>query len=242
MQETKDNILLFGYKKYGEKIANALQSSNYQVVIADNDKDSISKALKNGHKAYLIDIENDEDIVSILVSYSFDHVFCAMENDEENIYLCITMKSIDSNIDLISICQSKDSEQKLELAGVRGILNTLDATAQNIYHLLKNPVMIEAIEDILYFNSEIDFVEIEVPENSFLDGRFINEIDLKKDYNIILLGLVDVEFADKFIFATRGVNHKIDAKDILLLIGIKDDLDSFKEKLLQSTIEGQNHE
>jgi len=236
MQEKKDSIILFGYKKYGEKIANALQNSNYQVVVVDNDKNSIDKAVKNGHKAYLIDIENDEEIVEILVSYTFDHVFCAMDNDEENIYLCITMKSIDSNMDIISICQSKDSEQKLELAGVRGILNTLDATAQNIYHLLKNPVMIEAIENILYFNSEIDFVEIEVPKDSFLDGKFINEIDLKKDYNIILLGLIDVEFADKFIFATRGVNHKIDAKDILLLIGIKDDLEAFKEKLLQSIV------
>ncbi len=237
MQEKKDSILLFGYKKYGEKIANALLSSNYQVVVIDDDKDSVDKALKRGFKAYCIDIENDEEIVEILVSYSFDHIFCAMENDEENIYLSITMKSIDSNMDIISICQSKDSEQKLELAGVRGILNTLDATAQNIYHLLKNPIMIEAIEDILYLNSEIDFVEIEVPKNSFLDGKFINELDLKKEYNIILLGLIDVEFADKFIFATRGVNHKIDAKDILLLIGKKDELNNFKEKLLQSVIE-----
>ncbi len=236
MQEKKDSILLFGYKKYGEKIANALKNSNYQVVIADNDKKSIEKATKNGHKAYYIDIENDEDIVSILVSYTFEHIFCAMENDEENIYLSITMKSIDDSIDIISLCQSKDSEQKLELAGVRGILNTLDATAQNIYHLLKNPIMIEAIDNILYFNSDIEFVEIEVLPNSFLDGKFISEIDLKKDYNIILLGLMDVEFADKFIFATRGVNHKIDAKDILLLIGTKDDLHKFKEELLQSTI------
>ena len=237
MQEKKDSILLFGYKKYGEKIAYALLNSGYQVVVADNSKESIDKAVKNGHKAYLIDIENDEDIVGILASYTFNHVFCAMENDEENIYLSITMKSIDSGIDIVSICQSKESEQKLELAGVRGILNTLDATAQNIYHLLKNPVMIEAIENILYFNSDIDFVEIEVPKSSFLDGKFINEIDLKKEYNIILLGLIDVEFADKFIFATRGVNHKIDAKDILLLIGTKDDLNAFKEKLLQSIVE-----
>ena len=236
MQEKKDSILLFGYKKYGQKLAYALESNNYQVIVADNDKESIEKAEKNGHKAYLIDIENDEDIVQILVSYTFEHVFCAMDNDEENIYLAITMKSIDSSIDIISICQSKDSEQKLELAGVRGILNTLDATAQNIYHILKNPIMIEAIEDILYFNSEIDFVEFEVPKDSFLDGKFISEIDFKKEYNIILLGLIDKELADKFIFATRGVNHKIDEGDILLLIGLQEDLKSFKEKLIQSVI------
>ncbi len=237
MQETKDSILLFGYKKYGEKIAISLEKSNYQVIVADNDKESIAKALKNGHKAYYTDIENDEDIVQILVSYTFSHVLCAMDNDEENIYLAITMKSIDSDMNIVSICQSKDSEQKLELAGVKSILNTLESTAQNIFHLLKNPVMIEAIENILYFNSDIDFVEFEVPENSFLSGKFIKEIDFKQQFNIILLGLVEINSADKFIFATKGINHKIEAKDILLLIGLKDDLDNFREKLLQSVVE-----
>ncbi len=237
MQETKDSILLFGYKKYGEKIAISLEKNNYQVVVADNNKESIAKALKNGYKAYYIDIENDEDIVQILVSYTFSHILCAMDNDEENIYLAITMKSIDSDINVISICQSKDSEQKLELAGVKSILNTLESTAQNIFHLLKSPVMIEAIENILYFNSDIDFVELEVPKDSFLNGKFIKEIDFKQQFNIILLGLVENTSVDKFVFATKGINHKINAQDILLLIGLKDDLNNFKEKLLQSVME-----
>ncbi len=237
MQEKNNSILLFGYGKYGEKIANSLHKSNYEVVLVDEEQKLIDKAAKNGIKAYCIDLENDEEIVSILVSYNFNHIFCAMDSDEKNIYLAITMKSIDENLDIISICESKDSEKKLELAGVRGVLNTLDATAQNIYHLLKSPVMIEAIENLLYFNSDIDFVEFEVPKDSFLDGKFIKECDFKRDFNIILLGLIDVEFADKFIFATRGVNHKIDAGDILLLIGYKKDLEAFREKLTQSVLD-----
>jgi len=52
-----------------------------------------------------------------------------------------------------------------------------------------------------------------------------------------LLGLVENTSADKFVFATKGINHKINAQDILLLIGLKDDLNNFKEKLLQSVME-----
>ena len=239
MQEKNNNILLFGYGKYGERVAKSLRNSQYNVAIIDKDKTLINKAKKDDFTAYLIDLQNDEEIVSILVSYDFNHIFCAMDNDEENIYIAITMKAIDNNLDVVSICESKDSEKKLELSGVRGILNTLDATAQNIFHLLKSPIMIEAVENLLYFNSDIDFVELEVPEKSFLDGKFVNECDFKKEYNIILLGLIDIEFADKFIFVTKGVNHKIDTGDVLLLIGYKDDLDKFREKLLQSiTSEG----
>ncbi len=239
MQEKIDKILLFGYKKYGEKIANELKRAGFFVIIVDSDQASVEKAVKKGQEAYHIEMDNDEEIVKMLVEHDFDHIFCAMDRDEENIYLAITIKSIHDNIDIISICESKDSEKKLELAGVRGILNTMDATAQSIYHLLKSPVMIEAIENILYKNSDIDFIELEVPENSFLDGRFVSEIDFKNEYNLILMGLVDKEFAETFIFITKGVNHKIDTGDILLLFGFKYDIDSFRDKLLKSISLGE---
>ncbi len=234
MQEKKDKILLFGYRKYGEKIAAELVKNGYFIVVVESDESYAQKAIKNGYKAFCVDINNDEEIVQILVSYDFDHIFCAMDSDEENIYLAITMKSLQNDMDIISICESKDSEKKLELAGVRGILNTMDATAQSIFHILKSPVMIEAVENILYFDSDIDFVELEIPKDSFLDGKFISEIDLKKEYNLILMGLIDREFADNFIFITKGVNHKIDHKDILLLFGYKKDMEILRDELLKS--------
>jgi len=236
MQEKKDKVLLFGYRKYGEKIANELMKNGYFVVVVEEDEHYTQKAVRNGHKAFTVDLNDDEEIVQILVSYDFDHIFCAMDSDEMNIYLAITMKSLQSTLDIISICESKDSEKKLELAGVRGILNTMDATAQSVYHLLKSPIMIEAIENILYFNSNIDFVEIEVPKDSFLDGKYVHEIDFKKEYNLILMGLIDKEFADNFIFITKGVDHKIDYGDILLLFGFKKDIQALKDDLLQSVL------
>ncbi len=234
MQEKIDKILLFGYKKYGSKIANNLKQNGYFVIVVDNDKDTIDKAIKQGFDAYLIDLENDEDIVNILVKYDFSHIFCAMDKDEENIYITITMRSLQNNIDIVSICESKDSEKKLELAGVKSILNTMEATAQSIYHFLKSPVMIEAIENILYLNSDIDFIELKVPKGSFLDGILVSEINFKKQYNLILMGLVDMEFDNNFIFITKGVNHKIDFGDILLLFGFEHDIEVFKKKLIES--------
>ncbi len=234
MQEKKDNILLIGYGNYGYKIANELQKNGYFIVIVENDKRLVEKAQKDGYKSYFVDINNDEEIVQVLVSYDFGHIFCAKDSDEENIYLAITMKSIESNMDIISICESKESEKKLELAGVRGILNTMDATAQSIYHLLKSPVMIEAVENILYIDSNIDFIELEVPKDSFLENKFVNDIDFKKEYNLILMGLMEKEFADNFIFITKGVNHKISHGDILLLFGYKNDIELLRTKLLKS--------
>ncbi|NPA73277.1 MAG: hypothetical protein GXO12_01040, partial [Epsilonproteobacteria bacterium] len=66
MQENKDKVLLFGYRKYGEKIASELVKNGYFVVIVENEEKYTQKAIKNGHKAFKVDFEDDEEIVQIL--------------------------------------------------------------------------------------------------------------------------------------------------------------------------------
>ena len=40
---------------------------------------------------------------------------------------------------------------------------------------------------------------------------------------------MDKELSEKFIFNSKGINHKIDHKDTLVLIGYQKDLDIFKQ-------------
>ncbi|WP_200762169.1 potassium channel family protein [Nitrosophilus alvini] len=234
MSEKKDNILLFGYGRYGEKIAKYL-AGDYSLYIAENDRKRLKKAKTDGYeKLFFVDIESDEELVSLLREKNFVKIFCAMDNEEENVYLAITFKALFVKIETIAICESKESERKLKLAGADKIIDTMEASANKIFHLLEKPAMFEAIEDMLYMDSDIGFYEIEIRKNSFLDGKYIKQIDLKKSFNLILVGVVDKEMGNKFVFITRGINHKLDAGDILVVIGKKNDIEKFKTELKKS--------
>ena len=64
-----------------------------------------------------------------------------------------------------------------------------------------------------------------------LDGVYYQDIDIFKEYNLIFLGMLDKELGDKFIFFSEGINHKLDCHDILIVLGSKADIKSFKKHI-----------
>ena len=235
MQEKRDNILLIGYGRYGEKIANFFDENEGNLYILETEEKNIQRARQNGwDKLFLIDIDNDDALLDILEKENFSYVFCATDDEEKNVYFTITLKSLKPNLKIISICESKESERKLKLAGALRVIDTMEGSANKIFHLIEKPAVMEAIEEILFTSDDIDIKEIEIPKISFLDGKYIKDIDLKKDFNLILIGIIDKEQGDNFVFITKGINHKLDAEDILVIIGYNDDIKKFIKALKES--------
>ncbi len=228
----KYKILQFGFGRYGEQIARNLALEGHQVFIADSSKEALKSASKEGFEdLFVVDLENDAQLTDLVLDYGFDYIFCAYDDEEKNIYLTITFKALFRNLKIIAICESKETERKLKLAGAHYVIDTMVAAANRLYYILEKPAVAEAIDKILFKDRSIIFEEIEIPKNSFLDGVNLKDTAFSKKYRVIVIGLVDKELGNKFIFVTRGINHKIDAGDILVVIGKKEDVYRFKKLL-----------
>jgi len=223
---------IFGYGNYGEFIAKSLNDGGYEVVIVDNVHKNIKKAKLDGfEKVYYIDIESDEEITDLIFDHNIAHIFCAMDDEEINSYLTVTVKSLFSRIKVVAICESKEGERKLHLAGADEVIDTMEATANRLFLMTEKPAVAKAIEAIVYKDRNLTFKEITIPKGSFLDGVNLKDIPLQKEYGIIVIGIVDKELGERFIFVTRGISHKLDAEDILVVIGHKDDIARFEADL-----------
>ncbi len=232
----KHKILLFGFGRYAEQIAKNLALDAHHVLIASFNKEELKIAAKDGFKdLYIVDIEDDAQLTDLILDHDITHVFCAFDDEEKNIYLTITFKSLFRTLPVIAICESKETERKLKLAGADKVIDTMVAAANRLYYIVEKPAVAEAIDEILFKDKSIIFEEIKVPRGSFLDGKNIKDIAFSKKYKIIVIGLVDKELGNKFIFITRGINHKIDAGDVLVVVGKKEDIKNFK-KLLGVTV------
>jgi voltage-gated potassium channel len=232
---SKEKILLFGFERYGEQIGLNLGRAGYTVVVAETREEALRRARADGfEKGLLFDLSDDDQIAHIVKSEGIRKIFCAFDDEETNVYLTITLKALfGKKVEVIALCESRESERKLKLAGADNVIDTMHAAANRLYFVLEKPAVAEAIDHILYKDPTIAFREIEVPKGSILDGNNLSEIDFKNEFNVILLGLVDKELGNRFIFVTRGIDHKIDAGDILVVLGRKDDLERFERALLQ---------
>jgi len=221
-------IAIFGFDDFGEQIAKFLNKKDIVVVVLDE-----TEEVKAKDKLYdVIKIHNidDDEIVKI---EEFDVAIAVLRDEDKNLFLCLTLRELFPDKKIIAKVADKDNEYKYKLAGVTKLINPYEVTANRIMTILKKPLTLKVIEEIIFQDNNLSFAEIAIPNNSFLDGKYIKEVlkDVSSLYNLLIIGLVDKELSDNVQFVTKGYNHKIDSGDILIVVGDIEEIERFKDDL-----------
>ena len=221
-------VVLFGFDDYGEKIAEAIEKKNIKIVVFNTEEEQKAKE-KLYDVVRFIDI-NDEELKSL---EEFELAIAALKNEDKNLFLCLSLKEIFPDIRVVAKVSEKENEFKYRLAGVDKIINPYDVSANRIMTILEKPLTLKIIEEIVFQDNNLSFAEVEIPKNSFLDGQYLKDIEkeISHNYNILIIAVVDKEMGENVHFITKGVNHKLDSGDILVVVGDKFDIEQFKEDL-----------
>jgi len=221
-------ILLFGFDDFGEKVAKYLGKKELTVVVFDEEEEK--KAKSSFFHVIKLDKINDKEILEL---GEFDIYIALLRDEELNLFLSLTLKDLFPNKKVIAKVSEKDNEFKYKLAGVDKIINPYEVTANRIMTILKKPLTIKLIETIIFEDNNLSFAEIEILKGSFLDGKYLKDIykEISQNYNIIIIAIVDKEMSENVQFITKGINHKIDAGDILIVVGDIFEIDRFKNDL-----------
>ena len=54
---------------------------------------------------------------------------------------------------------------------------------------------------------------------------------MSEKHNLILIGVVDLEFGDDLHFAIGETNHRLDAGDVLVVLGVASEIQTFKKAI-----------
>ena len=221
-------IAVFGFDKYGEKIANVLDKKDVKIVVFDDNEEKRAKEkLYDVVKLHEI---NDEELQKV---DEIDYAICALKDEEKNLFLVLSLREVFPDVNIVAKVSNKENEYKYKLAGVNKILNPFEIIANRIMTILKKPLTLKVIEEIIFSDNKLSFSEIEIPENSFLEGKALKDIykEIQNIYNLLIVGVVDKEKSDNVIFATRGMEHVLTHKNILVVVGDIDEIERFKNDL-----------
>lgn len=221
-------IAIFGFNKFGEKIAFTLKRQNVLIVVFnDKEKEKASEQLFDVVKLNEI---SDSELRRI---EEINYAICALDDEEKNLFLVLSLRESFPNLNIVAKANAKENEYKYKLAGANKILNPYEIIANRIMTILKKPLTLKVIEEIIFTDSKLSFSEIEIPENSFLEGKALKDVykEIQNIYNLLIIGIVDKEISDDVIFVTKGINHILNYKDILVVAGDIDEIERFKNDL-----------
>lgn len=212
-------ILIFGYGPYGKELAQSMAELYDEVVIIDQYTRHLLKAEDDGfNKRIKINVHDDAAFAALPVKDNAV-AFCAFEDEAYNTYLTISLRAEYSNLAIVAFGEHTESHHKLLMAGADKVIIVEETGANVLYNILVNPTVAHLFDQLFYLKDDLSIGEVIIRENSPISGTYLKDINRQKEYNIIILGLVDLELGHEFLFATSGRNHKIDAGDALVIIG-----------------------
>ncbi|MEY4505354.1 MAG: hypothetical protein RL154_1654 [Pseudomonadota bacterium] len=222
------NILIFGYGRVGRTIANNLDFKKEDIVIADYNEDACERAKEDGFTTILSNLEQDEDLISVGVGSTIKYLYCVGGDDDLNIFITLTARFLDKNLQIMARAEDANSKAKLILAGANDTIDFNAIAAHKISGLLVAPLVYKLLEGVVYKHNEIFFKynitmeELTVHENSKLIGKSLMMLDLKNSYNIILIGVYSAKRG--FTYNIDKMNRSISKFDVLVVMGTEDNI------------------
>lgn len=223
--------IVFGFNEYAKQIALQIADAYPSFAVFVMNDAEYAEAVEAGLETERFDLS--ENWKSIEERFSIEKliVFCALENDAENIFLTISLRSVFEHLPIFALAGDEESAAKLKSAGANKVMPILQITANIITELLEKPTVTGVLHDILYENSSLMIAQLVVPQESFVIGKYLHDIDWGREYDVLVLAVVDHELSATFSFTARGHNHYIDPDDILVVVGYADKIEMLAKKL-----------
>jgi voltage-gated potassium channel len=220
------STILFGYGKNAKAVAHYLDKKSFLIAVFSEEERA--EAIEDGYLnvEYLGDDIYDENLISVGIKES-KIAICMLENEAKNMFLALTIRDLNEKINIIAKTENREYIHRYHLAGVNQIINSYEITANRIDSILKKPMTLEFIHNVVFSEENLVFAQIEIVKDSFLDKKYINDIKIEDDYNLIIIGILDKERSDK-LELIGNFNHKLDAEDVLVVVGEREEVERLK--------------
>lgn len=225
------NIVVFGYNRLSVEAMKRLDTESHNVVIVDQTEERVSQATENGYSATVLDFRNDDELKSIGLGKTVDTIFCFLPEDSENVFLTLSARAIDQDLNIIAIVEDPDASEKLIAAGANKVIDPYQICGRKIHELIKKPDITNIIDQTVFGRHDLHVAEVVIPKSSVLENTYSSQLKLNEKHNLVLIGIVDKELGEDLHFAISEQDHLLDAGDILVILGPSRDIRAFKKEV-----------
>jgi voltage-gated potassium channel len=231
MPAPRPGIALFGYYRSAVEVASYLRTGDYRVVIIDNNEGNLEKARSAGYETARLDFRNDAELARLGLGEAIDTIFCLFPDDAENVFLTLSARALAPGLRIFSIAHGRSAVPNLRAAGANKVIETEEISGLRIWDIITRPIVTAILDHTLFGRANLNVTELQIPAGSPFIGRPVSELELESRYNLILLGTVDRNMEEHFVYSQRVQNARLQAGDILVVIGPRDAGASLRQDL-----------
>ncbi|NPA32317.1 MAG: potassium channel protein [Aquificae bacterium] len=240
IEKLRGHYILAGFNKTTLELINLLRKRKIPYVVVDSRREVERQLKELGIKYYIIDEPYKRIVLDAAGIHRAQGLVVNLGDDARNIAVIVTarlMRPSKEDFFIFSFASTEETAQKLEELGANKAIvpHRLLATRLAAYIFHTSSAYISDLFDRIAFGEEtdIDILEIPVPEDSPLVGKKLKEIDLRRSLNVTVIA---IRKPDGRLDITITGDTVIEPGDTLILFGHPKNLKK-AQKILLSRME-----
>ncbi len=186
----KNHIIICGFGRNGRQAATKLLAYKKPFVIVEKNKELVEK-LDNVLMPYVIGNANEDEVLLEAGIEKADCLISALPNDADNLFVVLSARQINKNINIISRASQETSYKKLKLAGANNVILPDKIGGDHMASLVVVPGLMEFVDNLsIVGKSNINIEEIAV-EKLTKEIKTIKDLDLRKKTGCTVIGYKD---------------------------------------------------
>lgn len=222
----EDHILIIGWDKFGQQVADEVIHSGKQVGIITNDKNTVDLI----HEAY-----SNKEVYALFTDYSnleaFEKanitkaasVFINFPDDTEILIYVLNLRDKYPKLNYVVSLNNPSLRETFASAGVRYVVSKNEMASRLVASYTFEPDVAEMAESLMTTaleGKDYDMQEYYVkPENPFVNKDYLDTfVDLKMKHDCVLLGISKTNEKGRQLMKNPGKGVNIESGDYLIIM------------------------
>ncbi len=239
-------IIICGYGRVGQEIAKQFEKDQQAFIIIDTQEESIFLAKEKNYLCIQDDASKNAVLINAGINSGASAVLCTTGNDVSNVYITLTSRFLNSDINIIARANREDNVKKLYQAGANNVIQPFQISGLLAAEYIGQPVAFEAILGILQGEKQILMETLTVHPDCFLEKQQIGKIDFPQR-KLTLVGVISAnkthqkrrnryKVKDLHFYFNPEHHFELQAQDMIVILGRKDSIEHLQFQIEKSKL------
>jgi len=219
-----NHIIVCGFGRVGEQVVRELLKNGTHVVVIEKNTERLEEMTGS-----LLYIEGDATEDEVLLAAGIERaagLVAALPADADNVFISLTAKGLNRDIQVVARAERPESEEKLRRAGADKVINPAFLSGRRMAMTILKPVSIDYVDTIFHdHEEEFALEEIRISPYSPLANRLLRESEIRPRYGVTVVAIQ----RGNTIISNPSSEELLQAGDLVIVFGKKDQLDRFEE-------------
>ncbi len=229
LQHLSNHYIVCGHGRIGSIICATLHDNKKDFVVIENDAEELHAIQAKGYVKIKGEASNDNILIEAGIERA-SGLIAVVSTDADNVFITLTAKGLNEKIKVLARSSGANgAEIKLKRAGADKVISPYYIGGRRMAQSMLRPNVTDFIDLAMYTSDlSLRLEEILVTESAPINGLSLLQSNLRKKYNIIVIGIKRKEGEMQFNPTPDTV---ILAKDILIVLGQNQQISDLKKEM-----------